>query len=376
MNVESVSNMYTVCNQESVFSHHPRFSNSHYQPETFKSEEAGLSFTQRLENVLNVFLACLLLIPASFILLPVYLIYLVTEHKNGHFLFKGSRMGKDKKLFKMYKIRTLVNDAEKRTGVWHKGDKSLELWYGRFLRNTRIDELPQLFNIVKGDMVFVGPRPMRITDYENSYAHINGSEMRFSVKPGLTGYSQFYTPGSTPRKIRIHIDNYFIRVNKSVFHKLGFIVRTGTQFIFKLVIESAFMLKDKIYRLIHANAVECRRQLPRKKLGIECGIHKGKVNGSPIRSNIIDMNTEVVRLSLPASQMLKENEQVAITMVCKTIKKKRERIHKIHLNGTVNSQRKQQEKTEKNEFVVAYQPMTDSDLYWTHKYLLKASYGK
>lgn len=73
-----------------------------------------------------------------------------------------------------------------------------------------MDELPQLLNIVKGDMDFLGPRPERPAIYQKYCKHIPGYDKRFLIKPGLLGYAQLFTPHSSPKKIRMLIDNYFL----------------------------------------------------------------------------------------------------------------------------------------------------------------------
>ncbi len=91
----------------------------------------------------------------------------------------------------MYKLRTMIKDAEKLTGpVLAEEDDPRITRVGRFLRRSRIDELPQIFNILSGDMSFVGPRPERPFFVEQFVAEIPGYRERFSIKPGVTGLAQ------------------------------------------------------------------------------------------------------------------------------------------------------------------------------------------
>ena len=162
--------------------------------------------------------SALFTIPTSLLLLMVTLpfflvIPLIILIQDGWPVFyKGDRMGRNKRVFQMYKFRTLVKDAEPRIGgnLLTPGDR-LETVSGRFLRETRLDELPQLINIISGDMGLVGPRPERPAVYEKQCKQIPEYDRRFMVKPGIIGYSQLFTPHSAPKKARALLDNYYVR---------------------------------------------------------------------------------------------------------------------------------------------------------------------
>ncbi|MBZ4658136.1 MAG: putative sugar transferase [Desulfacinum sp.] len=154
--------------------------------------------------------------------LPIFLLLaaIIKLKDGGPVLYKGVRLGKDKKPFIMYKFRTLPVGIEKRLGgkLFSYKVQGLPAW-ARFLRETRLDELPQLFNILKRDMDFIGPRPVRPVVYEEQCKHIPNYDMRFQVKPGLVGYSQLFTPHSTPKRLRAMVDNRLLRLNYSIlFH--------------------------------------------------------------------------------------------------------------------------------------------------------------
>jgi lipopolysaccharide/colanic/teichoic acid biosynthesis glycosyltransferase len=126
--------------------------------------------------------------------------------------YRGERLGRGRRSFTMYKLRTLREGAQKVTGSELLGDKhDLIIRGGRFLRETRLDELPQLWNIVRGDMSFVGPRPERPEVFQDKCCGIPGYERRFAVRPGLIGVSQLFTPHGTPKCYRALIDNGVIR---------------------------------------------------------------------------------------------------------------------------------------------------------------------
>ena len=162
----------------------------------------------RIDSLLERLLALLLLIPAT----PLFIVLapLVRLQDGGPFLYHGPRLGRDKQLFHIYKIRTLVPDAETRLdGELFHHQRDFQTPTGAFLRETRIDELPQLLNIIRGEMVFFGPRPERPSVYEAQCKHIVGYDQRFSRYPGLIGYAQLLTPHSTSKRLRARIDNIF-----------------------------------------------------------------------------------------------------------------------------------------------------------------------
>jgi exopolysaccharide biosynthesis polyprenyl glycosylphosphotransferase len=133
--------------------------------------------------------ALFLLIITSPILLGAALAIIVTD--GFPLLFAQERSGKNLQPFSVYKLRTMVKDAEKLSGpVLAEADDPRITKVGRFLRRSRIDELPQIFNILAGDMSFVGPRPERPFFVEQFVAEIPGYRERFSIKPGVTGLAQ------------------------------------------------------------------------------------------------------------------------------------------------------------------------------------------
>jgi lipopolysaccharide/colanic/teichoic acid biosynthesis glycosyltransferase len=107
------------------------------------------------------------------------------------FIYSQERSGKHLKPFPVYKLRTMVKDAEKLSGaVLAEEDDPRVTRVGRVLRKTRLDELPQLFNIIRGDMSFIGPRPERPVFVNEFCKDIPGYRERFNVKPGVTGLAQ------------------------------------------------------------------------------------------------------------------------------------------------------------------------------------------
>lgn len=169
------------------------------------------SFTTKL---FNRGLACCLMILALPILGVLWCVYFITDREGGPFLYHGVRLGKHKREFTIWKVRTLVVTAECQLGdSLYRNEVDLHTPYGDFLRRTRLDEIPQIWNILCGDMNFVGPRPLRPKIYRALAMEIPDYDIRFSVRPGLTGISQFFTPHGTSKRMRARLDNRFIRAN-------------------------------------------------------------------------------------------------------------------------------------------------------------------
>ena len=123
--------------------------------------------------------------------LPMVIIaILIKLDSPGPAIFRQERLGKDGKPFTIYKFRTMYLDAEADGPQWAKRNDCRCTPLGRFLRHTRLDELPQLWNILKGDMSIVGPRPERACFYSEFETYIHGFWYRLLVKPGLTGLAQ------------------------------------------------------------------------------------------------------------------------------------------------------------------------------------------
>ena len=126
----------------------------------------------------------------------------------GPVLFRQTRVGKDGKDFELLKLRSMVVDAE-RTGAGHavdQGDRRITR-VGRLLRRTSIDELPQLWNIVRGDMSVIGPRPTLRYQVER---YSERQRRRLDVRPGLTGWAQIQGRATLPWAERIELDVWYV----------------------------------------------------------------------------------------------------------------------------------------------------------------------
>jgi sugar transferase (PEP-CTERM system associated) len=147
----------------------------------------------------------------------------------GPIFFKQVRVGEMDKDFVLYKLRTMRQDAEHTTGaVWAQTYDPRITRLGRFLRKTRIDELPQLYNVLKGEMSFVGPRPERPEFVGKLKDVVPYYSERHFVKPGITGWAQIRYPYGASAKDaleKLRYDLYYIK-NMSVFLELTIVLET------------------------------------------------------------------------------------------------------------------------------------------------------
>lgn len=148
---------------------------------------AGIGYTviKRLFDVAaSAVLILLLCIPMGIIAV------LIRLDSPGPAMFRQERLGKDGQPFTILKFRSMKINAEENGPQWADKDDPRCTKLGRVLRKSRLDELPQLWNILKGEMSFVGPRPERACFYDQFETYIHGFRNRLVVKPGLTGWAQ------------------------------------------------------------------------------------------------------------------------------------------------------------------------------------------
>lgn len=184
-----------------------------------------LSPGQRLiKRIFDIAGATGLLIVASPIALAAAIAIKVGSR--GPAIFKQDRVGKDGKEYTLYKLRTMVANAEEHTGpvLASEGDPRITS-LGRWLRSTRIDELPQLVNVLKGSMSLVGPRPERAFFVDEYRKILPGYDLRFGVKPGVTGLAQVAGSYSTTAGRKLRFDLMYI-FNYSLLMDLRILLKT------------------------------------------------------------------------------------------------------------------------------------------------------
>jgi sugar transferase (PEP-CTERM system associated) len=187
------------------------------------------AFAEQWKRILDLAAALVLLLPGSILMVLVAVASLIESRGRNPVLFHQVRVGRHGKPYRLYKFRSMYPDAEA-DGVarWATPDDQRVTRLGRFIRKTRLDELPQLFNVLRGEMSLVGPRPERpefVRQLEQEIAYYGE---RHRVKPGITGWAQLqYQYGATAEdaKHKLQYDLYYVK-NASPF--LDLLILLGT----------------------------------------------------------------------------------------------------------------------------------------------------
>jgi exopolysaccharide biosynthesis polyprenyl glycosylphosphotransferase len=185
-------------------------------------------YSRASKRAFDLVITAIGIVPVA-LLLPLVAV-LVRCSGPGAILFKQVRLGEGGKLFKIYKFRTMVVDAERQgVAVWASAADPRITPVGRFMRRTRLDELPQLWNVLRGDMSIVGPRPERPEFLEQLAKEVPFWERRHLVKPGITGWAQVrcgYTDDSLGAAEKLSHDLYYLK-HRSLLLDLAIAAKTA-----------------------------------------------------------------------------------------------------------------------------------------------------
>lgn len=326
-----------------------------------------------IDRTVNLTLACLLAVPSTLVVIFIYVLYLLFEERpRPRFFYSGARLGRNRKPYMMYKIRTLRDDPQfENEGVILPPGSHRELKLGKFLRDSRLDELPQLWNVIRGEMTLVGPRPVRPVVYEQLCKEIPNLDYRFQVKPGLTGYAQFLTPSHTPKRIRFAIDNYFVAQGRHLGRNLILIVWT-VWVVFRKSAQDIIHRTVTMWKMFSKRGrVADQRELPRyrnKQIWIQLR-DMGFSNDKQPLIPIFDINYHAV--SFVSDQNLQDGQTLYFYLAgCKECEKgqmtKKARccgyVYKTHPvpDGSADSTR----------YVVFYEPVSPRHRYLVDHYVL------
>jgi hypothetical protein len=249
---------------------------------------------------------------------------------------------------------------------------NLEIKFGRFLRNTRLDELPQIFNIIRGDLSLIGPRPVRVEIYEKYYNTIPNYELRFTVKPGLIGYSQLLTPHNSPKRMRSLINYNYI---KNKINPLNIISILGLAMVHipKNFIRELFnKLNDVFYNYKHRGVLSDRRRIRRiKNKNVQFSFVDINLGNVPVHNfKMLDINYNA--LCLVSNLDFNPGNEIQFVLETKNLKSnniKRAKCRVLHIQKSKNNL--------SNEFkwryVIFYKPISDLNRYIVDQYILKQS---
>jgi len=182
-----------------------------------------------MKRIFDVAMASLLFLVAWPAMILVALAIIIESKGRGPIFYKQVRVGQHWKLFSVIKFRSMRVDAEKNGAQWAQKKDSRVTKVGEFIRKVRLDELPQIFNVLKGDMSFVGPRPERpefVTDLTEKIPYF---AERHRVKPGITGWAQICYPYGASEKDsleKLQYDLFYIK-NYSLFLDMVIILQTA-----------------------------------------------------------------------------------------------------------------------------------------------------
>lgn len=190
---------------------------------------------KRLFDIVSSFLVIVLLLPL-WIIVPIA----IKKDSKGPVFFKQGRLTKDGRVFKILKFRSMVVNAEQLgAGLFNYENDPRVTKVGRFLRKSSIDELPQLFNILKGDMSVIGPRPCVVYELGEYFTLNNKYKKRFSMKAGLTGLAQLKGRNVISWDEKVSYDNQYI----DDFNKYGVLIDIKLLFLSMLKV----IKKDDIF---------------------------------------------------------------------------------------------------------------------------------
>lgn len=327
---------------------------------------------QLITTLINWFTATILLILA----LPVFIIVpiLIKLTDGGPVFYSGERLGRNKKIFMMYKFRTLAVNAEQQIGAELVSTTKLNLVtpIGRFLRDTRLDELPQLLNVLKGDMDIIGPRPEREAVYEQSCKSIPWYDKRFTVKPGVIGYSQLFTPHSASKKSRALIDNFYLGKKHQITSDLALLVYAFSVLTLRLIKRIPYL----IYKTIR---IQFSRSKHIEKRSSE-RVHKNNTHARIwLENQPNSIKCEVININQSA-MLVKSTEKldnaivdIEVATLYRPLLKRRHRYKSLHCSADLYDARQSLSHPNEHFYVITFGELTPLNKLKLHKYFLEMS---
>jgi len=333
------------------------------------------TWVDRAKDILLTLFFIIPLIPVFIVIIPVILVV------NGRPLFyRGDRYGLNKRIFVMYKFRTLPKGFEDQ----HPGTLVSRLpeyrlpWFSRFLRDSRLDEFPQLYNVLKGDMDLIGPRPERPSVYNELCKKIKNYDKRFEVRPGIVGYSQLFTPHSTPKRIRSAIDNRAAKYKKGMSEFLILalaafaVMRSGTKMLFKFLLNK--VLQGEVFKKYNEKRGLDRRRIENGKVGLAFGGAFTRGFSEEIRpcGILFDINEEYFRMDSDQKLDVTQTQFVITTTINRRFSKpipQQERRY-AYCHGNICRSYQNLNKDYPYSYIIRYRPVTTLNHYFVDQYFL------
>lgn len=298
-------------------------------------------------------------------------------------LYFGDRMGRNKAPFRLIKFRTLPKNAEKQLGAETAVGEQHQMcsFFTLALRSSRFDELPQLINILRGDMSFVGPRPVRAGRYEYvkrtlSPVHFSMYERRFTIRPGLIGYPALLAPHDCPFEYHARMDSMLFRKGKLQLREyLRLIVVTifavSAKFLRDLweIVRDAFLLKV-VLRKSTARRGYIRVACRRSSLSLWPTVTT-KTPPETIECVIRDISEEYVRIGCPVRLDPDEIYGFRARITLRSTGKMRTR--SFLAAATFAQQRPESEDDPMTDCVMKFVPERPIDIFRLKKYFLRKS---
>ena len=211
----------------------------------------------RAYNFVAAFFGLVLLSPVMAVIA-----LLIKSSSRGPILYRGQRVGKDEKIFLIYKFRTLDHGAEERIGarLLNAGEPHVTP-IGRILRKRKLDEFPQLYNVLRGDMNLVGPRPIRPIFLEETKLAIPGYGERFRIPPGITGLAQLRHSYYLSPRNKLRYERIYVR-QRSVPYDLWIILLTFTRLLSRQVTALTLLVFMVLFTLFLPTTVSEQLSIP------------------------------------------------------------------------------------------------------------------
>jgi exopolysaccharide biosynthesis polyprenyl glycosylphosphotransferase len=226
--VSDLQNIYQIIEGKIPVDHIPE--EWFLEPERFGLSEK--SFTAKIKRFSDIFFAILIL-TVSLPLWPL-IAFAIKINSRGPVLYKQTRMGRNEAVFSLIKFRSMIDKAEKNGAVWAEMNDKRVTFIGKILRMLHLDELPQLINVLKGDMSLVGPRPERPEFVRDLNEKIPYYSFRHIMKPGLTGWAQVNLPYASSLEAsheKLEYDLFYIS-RVSLFLDLRILLKTAKGLMF------------------------------------------------------------------------------------------------------------------------------------------------